>query len=221
MGVDNQHVCALDHGHYLHAQVKTAFNKMHNAAKLQNIDVQICSSYRAFDRQLSIWNRKWVGELPVYNLLGNKLNLASLSDEQKIHAIMLYSALPGASRHHWGTDFDVYDKAEVEKRQHKFELLPSEYESNGPCALLSQWLQENAHTFGFMFPYATYRGGVAREPWHLSFAKIANNIEQQFNINDLYKLLEKSDILGKESILIHLPDLVEQYTFNKGNRTCL
>ena len=28
-------------------------------------------------------------------------------------AILLWSALPGASRHHWGTDFDVFDRAAV------------------------------------------------------------------------------------------------------------
>ena len=65
---------------------------------------------------------------------------------------MLWSALPGASRHHWGTDFDVYDKAKIESTGKKLELIPEEYEDNGPCALLSQWLFNNAEKFGFYFP---------------------------------------------------------------------
>ncbi|MCZ8486094.1 D-alanyl-D-alanine carboxypeptidase family protein [Vibrio lentus] len=30
------------------------------------------------------------------------------SEQQKLSAILRWSALPGASRHHWGCDFDVF-----------------------------------------------------------------------------------------------------------------
>jgi LAS superfamily LD-carboxypeptidase LdcB len=192
------------------------FTKMQKAAIKDGIDIQICSSFRDFDKQLSIWNRKWLGELPLLSLDDEIIDPNSLTETEKIHAIMLWSALPGASRHHWGTDFDIYDKNEVEKRQHKFRLVPSEYEEQGPCGALSNWISKNASNFGFYLPYRDYVGGVAREPWHLSHEKSAKEITSQFAINALYAQLEQTDILGKNQVLICLEDLVHQYTFNLG-----
>ena len=216
MGLTEQHLTPLIGPHKLHRITIDAFLSMQKAAASENIDIQVCSSFRSFDRQLSIWNKKWRGELPLLSLNGEVLDTANLSDEQKIHAIMLWSALPGASRHHWGTDFDVYDRAEVTRRKHQFELVPAEYENGGPCAELSNWISDNAATFGFYLPYSKYTGGVAREPWHLSHKMVANKIISDFDLDSLLILLKKSEILGKEQILKQLPDLVERYTYNKG-----
>lgn len=216
MGDTRDHLVAVDDQHWLTEPCAQAFSCMQQAAAQCGHDLQICSSFRDFSRQLSIWNRKWCGELPLYTLTGDKLNASDLSDTQKIHAIMLWSALPGASRHHWGTDFDVYDKREVEQRAWKFELVPAEYENDGPCAALAEWLRQNMQHYGFYLPYANYTDGVAQEPWHLSFNSQAQTIEKQFSIDTLAKKLESSDILGKQSILAVLPELVHRYTFNHG-----
>lgn len=216
MGLTNTHLVDVGSGHHLHHEVADAFYTMQKTAIAANIDLQICSSFRSFDKQLSIWNRKWKGELPLYSIQNTKLKAEELSDVDKIHAIMLWSALPGASRHHWGTDFDVYDKQSVLKHKHKFELVPSEYENDGPCAQLSTWLNSHAKSFGFYFPYAEYVGGVAKEPWHISNRTLSQRIEKHFRIDDLYAQLEQADILGKKVILELLPDLVKRYTFNKG-----
>lgn len=216
MGLDTTLLAEGENGHFLQAQVLHAFKQMQTAAGKDGVDIQICSSFRNFERQLAIWNKKWRGHLPLFTLTGKELNHDALNEEEKIHAIMLWSALPGASRHHWGTDFDVYDKAAVESMQHDFQLVPSEYENGGPCANLSAWLQQHAQEYGFGLPYAKYVGGVAKEPWHLSFLQLASSIEQQFNISALRAQLEKADIDGKQSILALLPSLVSRYTFNKG-----
>lgn len=218
MGLDSRHLQQIDAQHSLLPKVIKHFKEMQQAAKRDGVDLQICSSFRDFNKQLSIWNRKWRGELPLLTLDDQVIEPNSLSDVDKIHAIMLWSALPGASRHHWGSDFDVFDQTQVQKRAHNFQLVPSEYEGEGPCAALYSWLHENSATFGFYLPYEHYVGGVAREPWHLSFKDIAEQIIQQFSINDLYAQIEQADILGKDEILKRLPELVHQYTFNQGNK---
>lgn len=216
MGVDGTHVIAVNTEHFLLPQVCDAFWSMQNAAQQANVDLQICSSFRSFDKQLLIWNRKWRGELPLYTLSGDSLDAGTLSDKEKIHAIMLWSALPGASRHHWGTDFDFFDQAKVKQLGHKFELVTDEYEQTGPCADLSDWVHTHATQFNFYLPYATYVGGVAREPWHLSYRPIAEQIQAHFSLEALATQLEQSDILGKQAILSLLPDLVARYTYNQG-----
>lgn len=216
MGIENSHIVPLDDNHFLLPAVKDAFKMMQQAAIAQNLDLQICSSFRSFDKQLSIWNRKWLGELPLYALSGDALDAHTLSDHEKIHAIMLWSALPGASRHHWGSDFDFYDKANVARLSHCFELVTHEYSANGPCAELATWVHTHANAFGFYLPYANYVGGVAQEPWHLSHKDSAQAIQTQFDIKALAQQLQASEILGKETILAQLPNLVERYTYNKG-----
>ena len=155
-------------GFRLLPEVCSAFKRMQEAAAQDNVDMQIVSSYRGFDRQLQIWQNKWIGKATLLDADENKLDTSSLSDQQKILAILTWSALPGASRHHWGTDLDVYDKNSVEHAQHDFQLVCSEYDQ-GPCSKLNHWLTEHAIKFGFDRPYAQYKGGIAREPWHLSF----------------------------------------------------
>jgi LAS superfamily LD-carboxypeptidase LdcB len=217
MGITHAHVTRFDDTeHSLHPTTIKALHKMQTAAAKDDVDIQVCSSFRSFDKQLSIWNRKWQGDLPLNTLDGQQLNAAQLSDEEKIHAIMLWSALPGASRHHWGTDFDIYDKTQVAKQHHTFELVPEEYTGSGPCAAMSTWVKEHAASYGFSLPYAKYCGGVAQEPWHLSYQVLANDIETHLNIDALHETLSKADILGKEQILARLTALVNRYTFNNG-----
>ncbi|MGQ8365773.1 M15 family metallopeptidase [Glaciecola sp. 1036] len=218
MGIDEAHLSPIGE-HRLQLEVTQAFQAMREEASAAGVDLQICSSFRSFERQLSIWNRKWQGQLPLNTLDGKVLDAASLNDEEKTHAIMLWSALPGASRHHWGTDFDVYDKASVERHQHDFQLIPEEYIGQGPCAQLSNWLNENANSFGFYFPYAKYKGGVAAEPWHMSYKPIAQKIIDTFDVDCLARQLNKSDILGKTFVINNLDYLVQRYTYNKGE-TC-
>lgn len=219
LGRDDSHVQPIaGTQHRLQKDSLDAFLLMQRQAAMSGVDIQVCSSFRSFDKQLSIWNRKWSGELPLNTLNGEQINASDLNDNEKIHAIMLWSALPGASRHHWGTDFDVYDKTEVEKASHNFQLVPEEYTGHGPCAKLNAWIQTHAKEYNFYLPYAKYTGGVAREPWHLSYAPIAAKIEQGFNIELLYASLEKADIFGKASVLSVLPELVNRYTFNQGSK---
>lgn len=218
LGLNEEHVVQVDDKHQLQPAVKDAFLAMQKAASLEGHDLQIASSYRSFSKQASIWNRKWSGELKLNALDGQILDTASLNNTQKMHAILLWSALPGGSRHHWGTDFDVYDRTKVAARGVPFELVTEEYEGNGQCAALARWVENNASEFGFQRPYAKYAGGVAAEPWHLSYFPIAEQIITSFSVEILRAQLIESDILGLDTVLLHLNSLFERYTLNRGKK---
>ncbi|MCB9651596.1 MAG: M15 family metallopeptidase [Deltaproteobacteria bacterium] len=76
-----------------------------------------------------------------------------------LRAILNWSALPGGSRHHWGTEMDVVDLAAVPP-DYRVRLLPDEVAPGGPFHPLHQWLDENLERFGFFRPYARLQGGM-------------------------------------------------------------
>jgi LAS superfamily LD-carboxypeptidase LdcB len=194
-----------------------AFKKMQKAAQRDGIDLQILSSYRNFDRQLLIWKNKWSGIKPILDINERVLDINTLSTVEKMHAILTWSALPGASRHHWGTDLDVYDKRAVESHKGDFQLVGSEYETeSGPCHKLNRWLAEHAQRYGFNRPYAEYQGGVAAEPWHISYQPLADQIIEQLSLNALADALKYSSISQIDCILDHLEVIFHQYVLNKG-----
>src|SRR5262245_2909625 len=93
----------------LHYEAVSSFLAMREAAAAAGIDLVACSSFRDFDVQLSIWNRKWLGERVLYGRNGETLDRAALSEADLVDAILCWSAIPGGSRHHWGSDIDVID----------------------------------------------------------------------------------------------------------------
>ncbi|GEA07728.1 peptidase M15 [Alteromonas sp. KUL42] len=216
LGQHNDYLVDAGHGHFLHPEVLTDFTAMQNAALHDGIDLQLVSSYRDFSRQMAIFNRKWRGDATLLNAEGQVLNFSALTQEEKLHAILTWSALPGGSRHHWGTDIDVYDKQAVAQSQQPFNLICAEYEKNGPCYSLACWLESNMATFGFYRPFDEYKGGVAREPWHLSHKSTATYFEKARNLDDLAHAISQSDIDGKAYILSQLPLLYTRYVLNNG-----
>ena len=189
---------------------------MQYAASIEGIDLQIASAYRSFSRQLKIWQSKWRGELPLYDIKGQLLEHSVLQDSEKMHAILTWSALPGASRHHWGSDLDVYDKRAIQASGAKLQLLSAEYEQDGPCYELNLWLSANAADYGFSRPFAQYKGGVAAEAWHLSYHPVANEIYHAQDLSRLKTLIEDTDMLGKETVLAQFAMLFKRYILNEG-----
>ena len=192
-----------------------AFNAMTLAAENDGLSLTIASGFRDFERQLSIWNNKFTGKISVKDNRNNIVEIKALSDKEKLDAILLFSALPGASRHHWGTDIDVYAENLLSENQ-SLQLETWEYESNGPFTKLSQWLALNSSAFDFYFPYDKYRGGVAVEPWHLSYAPLAEKFQHQLSIELLSETIVNSNIQGKKAILNNLDDIFNRYIINVG-----
>jgi LAS superfamily LD-carboxypeptidase LdcB len=195
----------------LQSSVAQAYLQMREAAQADGVQMAIASGFRDFSRQLSIWNKKFSGQTKLYNLQGEELDSEQLTAGEKLEAILTWSALPGASRHHWGTDFDVYDTRPFVSGEQRLQLLPYEYEEGGPCYDLYQWLQRNALDYGFFFPYARYRGGVAAEPWHLSHLALAEQAHEMLSEDILFELIESSQIAGKPLILSQLPEIKQRY----------
>jgi LAS superfamily LD-carboxypeptidase LdcB len=197
----------------LHREVVSPFLTLRAAAAADGLDLVAVSSFRDFERQLGIWNAKFRGERPMQDRSGRPLDVATLDAAQRVEAILWWSALPGASRHHWGTDFDVVDAAAMPPG-YKLRLVVEEYRDGGPFSRLTRWLDEHMHAFGFFRPFATNRGGVSPEPWHLSYAPVADAAAAQFSMQGLREVLEASDIEGKAQVLAALERNYRTYVAN-------
>jgi hypothetical protein len=118
--------------------------------------------------------------------------------------------MPGASRHHWGTDIDVVDKAATPP-DYRPRLLVGEFSETGPYAHLDHWLGANLAQFGFFRPYMVDRGGVHPEPWHLSYAPVAIPAHEALTLEILLEAVATSSMLGREQVLARLPELYDRY----------
>jgi hypothetical protein len=110
---------------------------------------------------------------------------------------MEFSAIPGTSRHHWGTEVDLIDlyRPVLEKP-----LEQSEFTTGGNFDKLYQWLQEHANEYGF---YEIYDNNPARkgfhfEPWHYSFLPLAQKFHAAYMSVDIKPTLTQGDIAGSE-----------------------
>ena len=112
-GKNREHLIALPNAlsdkHTLQPEAVKAFLALQQAAKNAGFNLQPASTFRDFERQKLIWNAKFNGERKVHDDKGNAIELEGLSDWQKCQAILRWSAVPGASRHHWGTEIDFFD----------------------------------------------------------------------------------------------------------------
>lgn len=212
LGLDESHLILVGRGPpRLTAATAAAFNDMQVAAAYEGFNLQAASSWRSFERQLAIWNGKWRGERPLLDADNQPLDALQLDDMERLHAILRWSALPGTSRHHWGTDLDIYDPDCLPVGT-RLALEPWEYEAGGWFADLGEWLGDHMADFGFFLPYAKpldAAQGVAYEPWHISFAPESG--EQRLDPNALALCLQQADIEGKECILAHLDEILARY----------
>ncbi len=166
-------------GYFLEIQTLNAFERMFTAAQSAGVNLRIVSAIRSFERQKTIWENKWYGRT-----LTNGINLAEahFSDTEKAERILLYSAMPGTSRHHWGSDFDLNS------------VEPEYFQSPEGLSVLS-WLENHAREFGFARPYtpknSTRPDGYEDEPWHWSYLPVSIPMLEQY-----LKLINYSDLQG-------------------------
>ncbi len=194
----------------IHAQMVIPFMSLRRAARGAGFDLYPWSAFRDFERQLAIWNAKYSGERPLQDADGRPLNAAQLGPEQRIAAILRWSALPGASRHHWGTDLDLVDRDAI-PAGYRVQLIPQEFAGGGPFARLGAWLEEHASRFGFFRPFRGIRSGVEAEPWHFSFAPLAEPARRALSPALLRATIAAAALSGKEHVLARLDELHERY----------
>ena len=220
IGQTESHVCSSadtqELGAQVHRDVVQPFLRLRDDARVAGFDLRIFSGFRDLDRQSSIWNRKATGELAVLDSGAVPMDIERLNERELVYAILRWSALPGASRHHWGTDIDVYDE-NARPDGYEIELVPEEVEAGGMFAPLHEWLDEKiaagtAH--GFFRPYDEDRQGVAPERWHLSHEPVAAPCEKGLTVDILRATLSASDLELKHTVLDHLEDIYERFVIN-------
>ena len=138
---------------YLRKETYTQFKKMFAAAAKDGVKLNVLSATRNFNYQKNIWENKW-------RAYKNKP-----TDTARSKKILEFSAMPGASRHHWGTDIDLV-------------AVTNAYFNSGEGLKIYTWLQTHAILFGFCQPYTKNRKtGYNEEKWHWSYLPLAKQYQ--------------------------------------------
>jgi len=119
-----------------------ALEALFDQAQNEGIKLYGVSGYRSYDYQKMIYERK--------------VNAVGKTEADK------YVAYPGQSEHHTGLAMDVINEEGVS------ELLTANFGETKE----GQWLEENAHKFGFIIRYPEGKEhitGYNYEPWHLRY----------------------------------------------------
>ncbi len=165
-------------GIYMNKEAFEAFLEMYNAAKEAGIKLQILSGFRSFNHQKAIWENKWHGR---QTLTGN-IKATDIEDKLKrAKEILKYSAMPGTSRHHWGTDIDLNS-------------LNNNYFESGEGKKVYDWLNKNAGIYGFCRPYNAKGNdrltGYEEEKWHWSYMPVAKKYLSDYIETIIYEDIE-------------------------------
>lgn len=180
---------------YLRTDVLRAFLAMRDSALKDGITLTIISAARNFDRQKQIWEAKWNGERMVE---GKNLARDVADPQKRALLILLYSSMPGTSRHHWGTDIDINN-------------LEDAYFLSGRGKKEYEWLQKNASHFGFCQPY-TAKGtqrphGYEEEKWHWTWLPASTICLENYS-----ELVKPEDIQGFKGAETAIPlDVINKY----------
>ncbi|OGI95012.1 hypothetical protein A2917_01360 [Candidatus Nomurabacteria bacterium RIFCSPLOWO2_01_FULL_42_17] len=164
---------------YLRKETLDAFGDMAEAAAKDSIELNITSATRNFDYQKDLWNRKWDS-----TTLAEKKDLSEdmLDEIKRFKKILEYSAAPGTSRHHWGTEIDINS------------VTPKFFETSEGKKVY-EWLQVNAPVFGFCQTYnekgESRQAGYNEEKWHWSYMPLSRTLTQEYK-----KLIKDEDITG-------------------------
>lgn len=162
-------------GAYLRKETYEAFIRMAEAAKADGVNLIIISATRNYFQQKAIWERKWMAEASIKN------------EADRAKKILLFSSMPGTSRHHWGTDMDLND-------------LNNEYFDSGEGLKIYEWLKAHAHEYGFCQPYTSKvngRTGYEEERWHWSYTPLSIPLLEAYK--NTIKLTDIKDFLGSDT----------------------
>lgn len=181
-------------------EVRTAFLALAEDARTAGVSLRIASAFRNFERQKRIWDDKVHGRRVLLDEHGHPLSVSKLDAKQLVFAILRWTALPGASRHHWGTDLDVYDGAAIARGT---SLALTVEESYSTFADLHHWLDERiakGRSHGFYRPYDG-RGRLGKEPWHLSYRPLSAPIARYLTRERLRTLIGGVHIALRDVVL--------------------
>lgn len=161
-------------GMLIRTEVWDAFLEMHAAAAADGIDLNILSATRNFEQQKTIWERKFGGKVSKMSMIPTREDEIKFAKE-----VLMFSSMPGTSRHHWGSDIDINS------------LEPTYFETTQGKKEYA-WLVANAPKFGFCQPYtnkANGRTGYEEEKWHWSYLPISVPYLDQYREKVTYEMV--------------------------------
>ena len=129
-------------------------------------NVSITSGYRTYAYQQTLFNRYFEEE---------KAKHPAWSDSQLRDEVLSYSAAPGTSEHQTGLCVDLIT-TEMEDLWNFGSETSNPYDKGFAETAAFEWLQDNAHKFGFILRYPddkTDVTGYSYESWHYRFVGVA------------------------------------------------
>ncbi len=160
-----------------HKDAVEAFVRMAEAADANGYELKIISAFRSFGDQKQIWEDKWTGKTLVER---GKLPQTKPDPKARAIKILEFSSMPGTSRHHWGTDFDLNS-------------LNNSYFKSGEGKRTYDWLTLHAAEYGFCQVYsakgADRPNGYEEEKWHWSYMPVASWYLKQYPVDVGYERL--------------------------------
>lgn len=177
---------------YVQKETFQGFEKLVNAASKQNISLFILSGVRTFSYQKRIWERKY------------KYWIDLMEPQEAVKKVLEYSAFPGTSRHHWGTDIDIAFRKDGKG------MLNNKTFSTGFGKTVYTWLQKNAMEYGFCQPYQKkelHKNAYSEERWHWSYHSVAKKYLDSY-IKNIEKLALQ-DILGSKYLFGSSKDYIQ------------
>lgn len=187
-------------GYRLIRRAHEAFLDMDSAARKNGMSIRVVSSYRSFNHQNLIWTRKF-----------KRYRSRKLSERTAVDYNIRYTAIPGSSRHHWGTEIDVVDGS---IKTSQYPLNTKHFHGYGIYKDFREWMDENAYKYGFIRVYTndSERRGFRYEPWHYSFAELAKPMLREYTDRDIQnKLKYQKELLGSSYFT---DTFISQYTRN-------
>ncbi len=136
-------------GHSIDKRAYPALQRMMDACRAAGLQPTICSSYRTWEKQTELFERKVLSCL-------STASSREVAEEQAA----VWVARPGASEHQAGLAVDIVDKS--------YQLLDEGQEDTA----VQKWLMEHCAEYGFILRYPTEKSaltGVGYEPWHYRY----------------------------------------------------
>lgn len=139
----------LRNGHAIDKRAYPALQRMMDACRAEGLEPLICSSYRTWEKQEELFERKVLSCLS-----------AAASREEAEEQAAVWVARPGTSEHQAGLAVDIVDKS--------YQLLDERQEDTA----VQKWLMKHCAEYGFILRYPTEKSaltGVGYEPWHYRY----------------------------------------------------
>ena len=139
----------LVNGHSIDKRAYPDLQRMMDACRAAGLSPTICSSYRTWEKQEELFERK------VQSYLSG-----GASRQEAEEQAAFWVARPGTSEHQAGLAVDIVDKS--------YQSLDNGQEETP----VQKWLMEHCAEYGFILRYPTEKSaltGVGYEPWHYRY----------------------------------------------------